>query len=605
MKQRPEKITSRYSDEYRFELQKVEPTYKDKPGRAVNENKSYARVSKPRFIKDKNNPNFLNVYIDYDLGPGGSSIALGKETMTGQIRRESAAEAMRLAGDIARDLEAEYDLEDIDIQDLENGKVRIFAVSDDFMDMQEKDFNIGESVNEAKTYKKGDKLKIKLKNGKKFDVVFDSYSRTKGVALGKFKDRSGEYDTKPFNLDTIVESVNEDKKLTYSDFVDMVRADMKAGAASDENASKNQIERVARWKYDDYLKGTSVDDLFEATKGAMNYFSDLKFNYQKAFRYLDVEEREEYKRLVKDFFSKLQVDDKVRAVGLEEAKVEYKVAGRPVELNKGEKSDGTDWTVTFKNGKTTSLSNVLALIEPEPELTMNEAKATCCHRCGRVHVKGTPCKRPYLKGKDSCAVKEVQDLQEMYKKLEETKSAPEGHYFTKSGNLVKGRMTKDAEERGARKSDPKDKIRSKIPKVTQYAEAVKEYMKKHPKMKKSKMMETIRSIISEHETDPALELMVGDYQTKHYHMCPGAKALYQDIESKGVDMDLAVRTAKLQDALFAMEEEALDNGATEVDLFAAETVASQIMDMARMMGLEEEHSYIQGHITKIKNALIK
>ena len=238
-------------------------------------------------------------------------------------------------------------------------------------------------------------------------------------------------------------------------------------------------------------------------------------------------------------------------------------------------------------------------------MSMNEAKATCCHRCGRVHVKGTPCKRPYLKGKDSCAVKEVQDLQERLDSLKETKSAPEGHYFTKSGNLVKGRMTKDAEERGARKSDPKDKMRSKIPKVTQYAEAVKEYMKKHPKMKKSKMMETIRNIIAEHETDPALELMVGDYQTKHYHMCPGAKALYQDIESKGVDMDLAVRTAKLQDALFAMEEEALDNGATEVDLFAAETVASQIMDMARMMGLEEEHSYIQGHITKIKNALIK
>jgi uncharacterized protein YjbJ (UPF0337 family) len=96
---------------------------------------SRARVSMPRFVKDKNNPNFLNVYIDYDLGPGGSSIALGKETMTGQIRRESAAEAMRLAGDVAKDLEAEYNLEDIDIQDLENGKVRIFAVSDDFIDM--------------------------------------------------------------------------------------------------------------------------------------------------------------------------------------------------------------------------------------------------------------------------------------------------------------------------------------------------------------------------------------------------------------------------------------------------------------------------------------
>ena len=52
----------------------------------------------------------------------------------------------------------------------------------------------------------------------------------------------------------------------------------------------------------------------------------------------------------------------------------------------------------------------------------------------------------------------------------ETKSAPTGHYFTKSGNLVKGRMSKDAKERGARKSDPKDKQRSKVPPVTQYTE---------------------------------------------------------------------------------------------------------------------------------------
>jgi len=52
----------------------------------------------------------------------------------------------------------------------------------------------------------------------------------------------------------------------------------------------------------------------------------------------------------------------------------------------------------------------------------------------------------------------------------ETKGAPKGHYFTKSGNLVKGRLTKDAQERGARLSDPKDKQRSKVPPVTQYKE---------------------------------------------------------------------------------------------------------------------------------------
>ena len=45
----------------------------------------------------------------------------------------------------------------------------------------------------------------------------------------------------------------------------------------------------------------------------------------------------------------------------------YTVAGKSVTLNKGKKSDGTDWTVTFLNGKETSLSDVLSLIKPFPK----------------------------------------------------------------------------------------------------------------------------------------------------------------------------------------------------------------------------------------------
>ena len=52
-------------------------------------------------------------------------------------------------------------------------------------------------------YKRGDKLKIKLKNGKEFNLTFDSYSRQEGVAFGKF-----DGDRKPFQLDAIVESFN-------------------------------------------------------------------------------------------------------------------------------------------------------------------------------------------------------------------------------------------------------------------------------------------------------------------------------------------------------------------------------------------------------------
>ena len=110
-----------------------------------------------------------------------------------------------------------------------------------------------------------------------------------------------------------------------------------------------------------------------------------------------------------------------------------------------------------------------------------------------------------------------------------------------------------------------------------------------------------KAMKSEGEADT--EIKVGDYQTKHYHMCPGAKTLYQDIEGKVEDMDLAVRTAKLQDALFALEMRALEHGAVEADVDAAELIADQIMNMAGMLGLEKEHGYIQGHVDKIKGAV--
>jgi len=67
----------------------------------------------------------------------------------------------------------------------------------------------------------------------------------------------------------------------------------------------------------------------------------------------------------------------------------------------------------------------------------------------------------YLAAKDKAIKKAMKS---------ETKSAPKGHYFTKSGNLVKGRITKDARERGATISDPLDKRRSKVPPVSQVRE---------------------------------------------------------------------------------------------------------------------------------------
>ena len=65
-------------------------------------------------------------------------------------------------------------------------------------------------------------------------------------------------------------------------------------------------------------------------------------------------------------FNKVDEDGWYKDGGTTDSTI-YKVAGRTVTLNKGSKSDGTDWTVTFMNGQIKPLSDVLALIKPFPK----------------------------------------------------------------------------------------------------------------------------------------------------------------------------------------------------------------------------------------------
>jgi hypothetical protein len=107
--------------------------------------------------------------------------------------------------------------------------------------------------------------------------------------------------------------------------------------------------------------------------------------------------------------------------------------------------------------------------------------------------------------------------------------------------------------------------------------------------------------VKEGEEDDPQELKVGNYQTRHYDMCPGATSLYKNIEDKVDDMNLAERTAKLQDTLFYIEKRVVKEMemATKEDVLMAQNLADQIMEMAKMMGLEREHGYIQGHVDTI------
>jgi hypothetical protein len=89
---------------------------------------------KPSIRKDKSNPNFLYVDISYPEGSDVLSVG-GSKTMGGQDRESGAAKALSMGNAIVKKLEAKYNIEDIEVKDLKNGKVEVFAVSDDFTKM--------------------------------------------------------------------------------------------------------------------------------------------------------------------------------------------------------------------------------------------------------------------------------------------------------------------------------------------------------------------------------------------------------------------------------------------------------------------------------------
>jgi hypothetical protein len=97
---------------------------------------------------------------------------------------------------------------------------------------------------------------------------------------------------------------------------------------------------------------------------------------------------------------------------------------------------------------------------------------------------------------------------------------------------------------------------------------------------------------------------VESYTTKHFDICPSAETLYKSIDTQ-IDaeaMDIAERAAKLQDVLFYMEKMAIENDQANVsDVQMAENLADEIMALAGMMGLREEHAYVEAtHVAKIR-----
>ena len=102
----------------------------------------------------------------------------------------------------------------------------------------------------------------------------------------------------------------------------------------------------------------------------------------------------------------------------------------------------------------------------------------------------------------------------------------------------------------------------------------------------------------EMEDTPMDQVIVGDFKSKHFDICPSAVALYKDIEAS----DEAIESAMLHDMLFKVEKKAIAaNMATEEQVDKAQHYADMIMDIAEEMDLKDEHSYIEEvHMAKMK-----
>ena len=94
------------------------------------------------------------------------------------------------------------------------------------------------------------------------------------------------------------------------DFISKMREAMRSFSNDELDTFRKDIAQALDLNVNEGLNEDKAD--------ATRWFSNLKYFYQKAFRELKGEDRETYKQLAKDFFSKLEIDDKVRPVGLGE-----------------------------------------------------------------------------------------------------------------------------------------------------------------------------------------------------------------------------------------------------------------------------------------------
>ena len=114
----------------------------------------------------------------------------------------------------------------------------------------------------------------------------------------------------------------------------------------------------------------------------------------------------------------------------------------------------------------------------------------------------------------------------------------------------------------------------------------------------SPMSEPREEMNNDEMTIPMGQVKVGDYQTKHFDICPAAQEVYKDIEPS----EEAIESAMLHDMLFKVEKKAIAaNMATQDQVDKTQHYADMIMDLAKEMNMVDEHDYVEDvHMAKMK-----
>ena len=145
----------------------------------------------------------------------------------------------------------------------------------------------------------------------------------------------------------------------------------------------------------------------------------------------------------------------------------------------------------------------------------------------------------------------------------------------------------------------------------EYADAKeKERLDNHPERDMIKKIQALIQNANKNEGEYAADkhnVNVYGYQTMHFDICPGAKALFDRVIKDGSikDKEGLKRLAELHDILFTIEKIALkDSNRAKQLLDRAIKVASNIYVVGNRIGLDQntDLSYIQGHIEKINDA---